>query len=145
MEPCYELPEHVANLSEQMNSDDDIGEDTAIGAFESMTGKVPEIVVSTVPAELIATDGRMQLTPVEGTGLLYASNTPGRLFLEIESQEYFVLLSGRWFEAKSLSGPWTYVGPDRPSRRFREDSSGIPVRRRAGKCRRDNPGKGRNL
>ena len=69
--------------------------------------------MSTVPAELIATDGKVQFVPIQGTGLLFASNTPGRLFLLIDSQKYFALLSGRWFEAGSLSGPWAYVAPDK--------------------------------
>ncbi|MGH9561559.1 MAG: hypothetical protein ACRD3S_08895, partial [Terracidiphilus sp.] len=29
--------------------------------------------------------------------------------------EYYVLLSGRWFRSKELSGPWTYAGGDLPA------------------------------
>ncbi len=114
--PWYQTgttPQFIVDLSDQMQTDDEQSADTSITDVLLTTGKVPEILVSTEPAELIATDGPLQLSPVEGTGLLYASNTPGRVFLEIESQRYFVLLSGRWYSAASMEGPWTYIASDK--------------------------------
>jgi hypothetical protein len=29
--------------------------------------------------------------------------------MDIKSQQYYVLLAGRWFRAKSLVGPWEWV------------------------------------
>ncbi|MEN6486675.1 MAG: hypothetical protein ABFD98_17505 [Syntrophobacteraceae bacterium] len=77
---------------------------------ESVEGKMPQIIVNTEPTELLATDGEPQYTPIHGTDLLYLSNTDSNVFLYSKTQEYIVLISGRWFKSKSLAeGPWTYV------------------------------------
>jgi len=76
-------------------------------------GSVPKILVSTAPAELIQTNGDPDLKPVEGTGLLYVTNTAGDIFLELRSQNYYVPLSGRWYRSKSLDGPWAFVEGDK--------------------------------
>jgi hypothetical protein len=112
----------VAELSDQMKSDDESAEDSTANDIVSRTGKVPEIVVSTEPTELIATDGPMQLVPIQGTDLLYASNTPSRVFLEIKTQQRFILISGRWYTAKFISGPWKFIASDK----LPEDFKNIP-------------------
>lgn len=115
-------PKAVLDLSEQMMSDNEAGEESAADDGRFKTGTIPEIVVSTVPAELIATDGKIQFSPIQGTGLLFASNTPSRLFLEIATQRYFVLISGRWYGARSLTGPWANV----ESKKLPADFAKIP-------------------
>ncbi len=70
----------------------------------------PEIILSTVPAELIITVGEPDFAPIEGTQLLYLSNTENDVLMDIASQDYLVLVSGRWYRSKSLTdGPWQYV------------------------------------
>ncbi|MDD5640614.1 MAG: hypothetical protein PHX53_03125, partial [Syntrophales bacterium] len=60
-----------------------------------------------------STAGEPQYTPISGTNLLYVSNSEDNIFMDTGSQEYYVLLSGRWFKGKSLTeGPWTYVAPN---------------------------------
>ena len=76
------------------------------------TGTLPDVYVSTSPAELIVLDGAPKLTPVEGTQLLTATNTTGNLFVDVMSQQNYVLLSGRWFKAAALAGPWQFVPQD---------------------------------
>jgi hypothetical protein len=77
-------------------------------------GKIPEIIVSTEPAELLATEGEPQYTPIKDTNLLYVSNTENNIFMDTATQEHYALISGRWFKTKSLAaGPWAYVAPDR--------------------------------
>jgi hypothetical protein len=71
----------------------------------------PRILVSTRPAELLMTDGVPDFRPVPGTELQYAANTDNQLFFQTTAREAYLLLSGRWFKAASLSGPWTYVAP----------------------------------
>ena len=44
---------------------------------------------------------------------------------------YFVLLSGRWFKARSLTGPWTYVPSQNLPVDFVDDSAELPRGRRA--------------
>jgi hypothetical protein len=79
-------------------------------------GKAPEIIVSTVPAELLVTQGKPQMKPISGTNLLYVDNTSGDMFLDLNDQSYYVALTGRWYRSKSLDkGPWTFVeGDDLP-------------------------------
>jgi len=75
-------------------------------------GPRPSIVVATEPTELIVTDGPPEYATIDGTDLLYISNTESDLILEISAQRFYMVLSGRWFSSDSLSGTWTHVPPD---------------------------------
>ncbi len=74
---------------------------------------ISSIVVSTSPTELIQTEGEAKFAAVEGTSLLYVRNTDDDIFMDVNSQNYFVLLSGRWFKSKTLTGKWQYIVPDK--------------------------------
>ena len=67
------------------------------------------IYVSTKPAELIQSRGEPKYTPAAGTDLLYMENTESAVFMQMGTSEIYVLVSGRWFRAKSLQGPWAFV------------------------------------
>jgi len=71
-----------------------------------------DILVSTEQAELLQTTGEANFNAVDGTSLLYVSNTENQIFKDINSQQNYVLLSGRWYRSGSLDGPWTYVAAD---------------------------------
>jgi hypothetical protein len=74
---------------------------------------VPEIIVRTKPAELVQIDGEPQMASIEGTDLLYVQNTESDVVMDISTQKYYVLLSGRWFATSSLaSNDWTFVAND---------------------------------
>jgi hypothetical protein len=75
-------------------------------------GAVPRAIVSTEPAELIVSDGAPKFAPISGLDLLYMSNTASDVLMEVGTQSYYVLLSGRWFRSESLQGPWEHVRPD---------------------------------
>lgn len=76
--------------------------------------EVPSIILSTKPAELIQSKGSANLSPINGTNLLYVSNTDDNIFMDISSNKYYVLLSGRWYTAASLNGgAWAFVAPDK--------------------------------
>jgi hypothetical protein len=79
---------------------------------------IPEIVVRTSPAELIVTEGEPDFAPVEGSGLLYVSNTQSDVFMNTNNQSYYILLSGRWYGSKSLKGPWVYIAADQLPQEF---------------------------
>jgi len=83
---------------------------------------IPEIIVRTQPSELIQTEGTGDFRPIQGTDLLYLDNTESMVFLNIESQDYFVVFSGRWYAGPSLEGPWTFV----PSDELPDDFADIP-------------------
>lgn len=87
------------------------------------TASPPAVYVSTGPAELIVLTGAPTWTPIPGTELLYATNTQARVFLELKAQNTFVLLSGRWFRARTLDGPWSYV----PGAQLPPDFAKIPA------------------
>jgi len=46
---------------------------------------------------------------IRRTDLLYVQNTTANVFRDVAVQMAFVCISGRWFTAVSLAGPWTYV------------------------------------
>lgn len=74
----------------------------------------PRIVVATEPTELITFAGKPNYVPVTGTSdLLYVDNTDGQVVLYVPEKETYVLVSGRWYKAKTLAGPWTSVRPDK--------------------------------
>ncbi len=69
----------------------------------------PQIFVSTRPAEIIVTDGAPSFKPVAGTGLQRVVNTSSVLFFYPAQSTFYVQLSGRWFSAHGLAGPWEYA------------------------------------
>ena len=72
---------------------------------------VKQIYVSAAPAELLQTDGTPNLLSVSGTDLLYVENSGNAIFFYPDDSNYYVLISGRWFKASSLQGPWAFVTP----------------------------------
>jgi len=70
---------------------------------------VPTIFVSTQPAELLQTQGDPQVAPIDGTDLIFVVNTENHIFVHTPSQDHYILVSGRWFKAQSMNGPWQYV------------------------------------
>ncbi|RFM26443.1 hypothetical protein DXN05_19635 [Deminuibacter soli] len=79
------------------------------------SGKVPKVFFSAVPAELILVKGAPIYTKITGTQLMYIANTENDVFLDNAAETYYVLLSGRWFSAGSLEGPWAYAGDHLPA------------------------------
>jgi hypothetical protein len=71
--------------------------------------QVPTIFVSTKPADIIVTSGAPQLAPVAGTALKRVTNTASALFFDPTQGKFYVLLSGRWFAASDLNGPWQFA------------------------------------
>jgi len=102
-------PDEVVNLAETSSQYTEAVDSSLAG-----TDIVPTVMVSTEPAELIVSDGAPQYAPIEGTNLLYMTNTESDVIMDIDSQDYYVLLSGRWYTSGNMtSGRWSYVDPDR--------------------------------
>jgi len=89
----------------------------------SLANGVPTIYVSETPTELLVFKGQPAFTPIAGTTLRWASNTANDVVFDMANSDYYVLLSGRWFRASSLSGPWTFV----PSTSLPADFKKIPA------------------
>ena len=67
------------------------------------------VIVATKPTELLQSKGEPKLAPIPGTHLLYVTNSSNDILLDLGAQTYYVLISGRWFTSKALTGPWTFV------------------------------------
>lgn len=93
---------------------------------ETDANTIYNIVVTTEPAELVQSKGEANFSAVDGTGLLYVSNSENDIFMDINSQQYYVLLSGRWYKSKTLSGKWEYVAADQLPADFAKIPKGSP-------------------
>lgn len=79
------------------------------------TGAVPRVIVSTVPSALIDIAGQPRFTSIPGTQLRYVNNTTSDVFFSLDTTIWYVLLSGRWFSAPNLNGPWTFASAHLPA------------------------------
>ena len=86
------------------------------------TSVTPDIFVATTPSELIAFSGPPEYASIPGTDLLYADNTSGNVFKLLTDQQNYLLISGRWYRAPALSGPWQFV----PGNQLPRDFANIP-------------------
>jgi hypothetical protein len=110
--PTSSVPRKLEQIAEEaMGGDEESDEETVI----------PEIILRTAPAELLQSDGEPDFAPIEGTSILYMTNTADDILLNIESQEFYILVAGRWYRSKSLKeGPWSFVEPDKVPAAFGE-------------------------
>ena len=83
-------------------------------AAAGLGGRCRRIFVSTKPAEIIVTDGAAANScRSPGTGLQSVKNTASALFFD-PATALLLLLSGRWFAATGLDGPWTFATDELP-------------------------------
>ena len=98
------------NLLAPSASDIPTGSDKSQTA--SLAVSAPAIIVSTTPAEILVTDGAPQWIAAGTSGLLYINNTSANIFQLQATGTVFVLVSGRWFSANTVAGPWSFTPPD---------------------------------
>ncbi len=74
---------------------------------------IEKAILTTEPAALLQSDGKPEFTPIKGTDLLYVENTDDNIFMHIKTQQYYALLSGRWYRSNNLNKKsiWTSVEP----------------------------------
>jgi hypothetical protein len=94
----------------------------------SLADGVPTIYVSEMPAELIVFKGEPAFTTIAGTTLNWATNTHADVILDSTGPVFYVLLSGRWYRAPAVTGPWAYA----PSSSLPADFARIPPDSAAG-------------
>jgi len=108
---------------------------TAIPGADMPSAEIPRIAVAQAPAELIVTDGPAELEPVSGAPLSFVTNTSSDIVFNDADAMYYVLMSGRWFKAASLEGPWTgtrapgefrSIPPGHPRGHVRASVAGTP-------------------
>jgi hypothetical protein len=78
-------------------------------AAAAQTNDISDIIVSTEPAELIQSKGPANFSPIDGTDLLYMSNSDNDVFMDTNTQQYYLLISGRWYKSSQLNGGWQYT------------------------------------
>lgn len=117
--PAGDLPESFSKLPASDNWKDVI---VNIPGKRTSVDKMPMIFVSTVPAELIVSDGAPKYTPVGKTSLLWVSNTESDVFRNGAGGDFYYLVAGRWFSGPSLNGPWTFATTSLPA-----DFQSIPL------------------
>jgi hypothetical protein len=84
----------LRKIARQLKSAAD--EDYVLSMDEAGDWPVYNIIVSTVPATLIQSDGNPDLVPVARTSLLYVFNSDNDILVDTTTQQCFVLLAGRW-------------------------------------------------
>ena len=87
---------------------------------------IPEVIVTTSPSELIVFDGKPVYDRVADLPLARAANTETPVFFHFDRAAFFTVLSGRWFSAPDLPGPWTYVAHDKLPVEFAQIPSSDP-------------------
>jgi hypothetical protein len=107
----------------------------AIPAASAASAKLPKVFFTKEPAELIVFAGQPTYQKIEGTQLLYATNTDDWVFQDSGDGQIYYLVTGRWFRAPKLEGPWTYANDDLPP-----DFQQIPVHSNAGEVLASVPG-----
>ena len=105
-----ELPTSIQKLDAQIQA---AQKKDTINKNQDSPSTPSDVVVSTVPAELIQTDGSPTYQTIQGTNLLYVDNSLNDIFKDINTQQNYILLAGRWYTSKSLNGPWDYVPADK--------------------------------
>lgn len=131
--PVDKVPSKVNKLAKEQVDDEGIENDSALMAMEAP----PELILVTKPSELVVTDGEPDYGTVESTQLLYVKNSENDIVMNINTQEHYVLLAGRWYTSRSLKeGDWKFAEPeDLP-----EDFEKIPAESDMGNVRSSIPG-----
>lgn len=106
-----QLPGSIKKLDQELKKQQTKQASQADGKTEPASPG--EIIISTEPAELIQSKGEGVFASIQGTSLLYMNNSEDEIFMDINSQKYYVLLSGRWYIAPAMKGPWAYIAPDK--------------------------------
>ncbi len=125
--PASQLPDLLKDLPDDGDWSDARG---AMPPEPFDDGAVPKVVVTDMPAELILFSGEPKLEDVPGTALQWALNSESDVFFDRGGGQWYVLLSGRWFRAMTLDGPWTFATPNLPNdfRNIPEDAPYYAVR-----------------
>ncbi len=112
------LPPDMANLPANQNWD----QVKQAVPPQSIAKTAPTVFSANKPAELLLFKGAPTYKKIAKTNLSYATNTENDVFQHSPDRKVYVLLSGRWFRAAGLQGPWTYASNDLPA-----DFSRIPA------------------
>ncbi len=118
------VPDNIQNIGNQIDSK---SQNNPSDSKSSTSNIIPSIIVSSRPAELIQSNGEPNFVPIQGTNLLYVSNSDNDIFMDASSQKYFVLISGRWYQTNNLnSDDWNFIPADQLPGDFARIPPGSP-------------------
>ncbi|MEI7663309.1 MAG: hypothetical protein WCK34_13965, partial [Bacteroidota bacterium] len=120
--PSSNVSRYYDEMQKQTDKTEDLTQTTEVYQAGIKKSGIPRIVVSTRPAELIQSQGEPRFAPIQGTQLLYMTNTDDNIFMTINDNQYYVLISGRWYSSPALDGSWSYIDADN----LPEDFARIP-------------------
>jgi hypothetical protein len=109
--PAGTLPESFKKLPNEENWKE---VKAALPGKSISASAVPKVFVSNQPAELILLSGEPNYLLVQGTELLWVSNTDSDVFRMGKAGKVYYLVAGRWFSAPDFTGPWTFATPSLP-------------------------------
>jgi len=115
------VPASLRNIESTL-TDSDKTDNGFDNEFSDENAPAKSIIISTEPAELIQTNGEANFNPIANTSLMYVENSPNDIFMDVNSQQYYILLSGRWYSSRTLQGNWKSIGADQ----LPEDFGNIP-------------------
>ena len=110
--PAGKLPDSFKKLPDEENWKD-VKANLPGKAIQASA--VPKVFVSQQPAELILLTGEPSYLQVQGTGLLWVSNTESDVFRMGKTGPVYYLVAGRWFSAPDFTGPWAFATPTLPA------------------------------
>jgi hypothetical protein len=109
--PAGTLPDSFSKLPKDANWND---VKAALPGKKIAASQAPKVFVSMKPAEMILLRGEPNYLAVNGTKLLWVSNTDSDVFRAGKDGLIYYLVSGRWFSAPAFTGPWTFATPTLP-------------------------------
>lgn len=92
----------------------------------SLANGVPTVYVRHTPAELIVFKGEPNFQPIGTTDLLWAANTTSDVLFDTGDNDFYVLISGRWYRSAAAQGPWSYVSSKDLPAAFKEIPPSAP-------------------
>ncbi len=106
----WEDTENVPSKIEKFAKD---SSDEELDSLALSIKQAPDLIVVTKPSELISTDGEPDYGTIEGTSLLYATNSEDDIIMDVNSQQHYILIAGRWYHSKTLNdGDWKFAEPE---------------------------------
>ncbi|TFG74480.1 MAG: hypothetical protein E4H26_07885, partial [Flavobacteriales bacterium] len=119
-ENAKKVPSKISAIAKKAEPEKKEGEETVADDYK---GIAPKIKVATEPTELIVFEGEPKYSPAQNTNLLFVENTKSDIFMNVTTQTYYILVSGRWFTTKDLKANWAYIA----SEDLPEDFKKIPA------------------
>ncbi|MFH6767867.1 hypothetical protein V8G56_03885 [Gaetbulibacter aquiaggeris] len=113
------VPSKIEGISKKAEPEEKDDSESA----DEYSGPAPKILIVKEPSELIVFEGEPTYSPIQNTNLLFVENTESNIFMNITSQTYYVLLSGRWFTTKDIKGAWNYLASEKLPEDFKKISS----------------------